>query len=126
MKFIGSFFAHIASGIKSLFTPAGQKKALVVLGQAEALVQQVLPIVELIASATPNKTDDEIVAVVKRWCVPITIPTGPLTDADKGSLLLQTAITAATETVAETAGLPVSVITLAIQTAYTVAKAAKG
>jgi hypothetical protein len=51
MKFIGSFFARIGAGIKSLFTPAGQKKALAVLGQVESLVQEVLPVVEMIAHA---------------------------------------------------------------------------
>ena len=51
----------------------------------------------MISAAKPNKTDDGIVAIVKRWVVPVTIPAGPLTDADRGSLLLQTAITAATK-----------------------------
>jgi hypothetical protein len=56
------------------------------------------------------------------------IPAGTLTDADKGSLLLQTAITAATKTVAGASGVPVSALTTAIQiqVAYTITKAAKG
>ena len=53
-------------------------------------------------------------------------PRRPLPDADKGSLLLQTAVTAATSTVASASGVPVSVLTSAIQLAYTVAKSAKG
>jgi hypothetical protein len=122
MKFITSFFKKVGSAFASLFTPAGQKKVLAALGQAEALVQEVLPVVEMIAAATPNKTDDEIVALVKKWCVPITIPAGPLTDADKGSLLLQTSITAATQTIAGATGVPTPVLTLALQAAYVVVK----
>src|ERR1039458_10388717 len=80
----------------------------------------------MISAAKPNKTDDGIVAIVKRWVVPVTIPAGPLTDADRGSLLLQTAITAATKEVAGASGVPVSVLATAIQIAYTVAKAARG
>ena len=122
MKFIGSFFQKVGSAFASLFTASGQKKALAALGQAEALVQEVLPVVEMIAAATPNKTDDEIVALIKKWCVPVSIPAGPLTDADKGSLMLQTAITAATQTVAVATGVPTPVLTLAIQAAYVVIK----
>lgn len=62
MKFIGSFFKKVGLAFASLFTPAGQKKALAALGQAEALVQEVLPVVEMIAACTPNKIYDEIVA----------------------------------------------------------------
>jgi hypothetical protein len=124
MKLISQFFARLGNAIKSLFTPEGQKKALAALGQAETLVQYVMPVVEMVAAATPNKTDDEIVAIVKRWSVPISIPTGPMTDQEKGSLLLQTAVVAATTTVAETTGIPNSVITLAVQTAYTILRAA--
>jgi hypothetical protein len=47
-----------------------------------------------------------------------------MTDQEKGSLLLQTAVVAATTTVAETTGIPNSVITLAVQTAYTILRAA--
>src|SRR5947209_8009812 len=111
MKFLKSFFARLGGSIKALFTPEGQKKAMKALGEAEALVQQVMPIVEMISAATPNKADDEIVAIVKRWAVPITIPSGHLTDEEKGAMLLQTAVTAAETTVAETSGVPTSVIT---------------
>jgi hypothetical protein len=122
--FIQTFFKKIGSAVKSLFTKDGQRKALVVLGQVESMVQEVLPVVEMIAAATPNKSDDEIVALVKLWAVPITIPAGPLTDADKGSLLLQTAVTAATATVAKASGVPASVLTAAVQIAYVASKAA--
>lgn len=118
------FFSAVRRFFANIFSPAGQQKITIALGQAEALVQEVLPVVELISSLTPNKTDDEIVAVVKKYAVPVTVPVGPMTDADKGSLLLQTAVTAATQDVAAAVGLPSSVITLAVQTAYTVLRSA--
>ena len=124
MKYIGSFFAHIFTGIKSLFTPAGQKKVMIALGQAESLVQQVLPVVEAIAIATPNKTDDEIIAVIKKYAVPVTIPSGPMTDADKGAPLLQAAVTAAEIGVSAATGVPTSVLILAGQLAYTALRSA--
>lgn len=120
-KAIKSFFSKVA---KLFGTPEGQAKVNAALGQAETLVQQVLPVVEAIAAATPNKTDDEIVAVVKKYAVPVTIPAGPMTDADKGALLLQTAVTAAETGVSAATGVPTSVLILAVQLAYTALRAA--
>ena len=48
-----------------------------------------------------------------------------MTDADKGALQLQTAVTAATQQVASTAGLSTTVITPATQLAYTALKASQ-
>ena len=118
------FFSAIHRFFASLFTPAGQEKITIALGQAESLVQAVMPVVETIAAATPNRTDDEIVAVVKKYCVPVSIPAGPMTNADKGSLLLQTAVTAAEVGVSAATGIPTSVLTLAVQAVYTALKAA--
>ncbi|HZP17100.1 MAG TPA: hypothetical protein VFB00_03985 [Terriglobales bacterium] len=118
------FFAAVRGFFAYLFSPAGQAKVETALGQAESLVQAVMPVVEAVAAATPNRTDDEIVALVKRYAVPVTIPATPMTDADKGALLLQTAVTAAEVGVSACTGVPVSVITLAVQTAYTAMHAA--
>jgi len=45
------FFSAIHRFFASLFTPAGQEKITIALGQAESLVQAVMPVVETIAAA---------------------------------------------------------------------------
>jgi hypothetical protein len=74
------FFSAIHRFFASLFTPAGQEKITIALGQAESLVQAVMPVVEAIAAATPNRID-----AGDRRCreeVPVSISVGPMTDAE--------------------------------------------
>jgi hypothetical protein len=120
MKFIRTILAKIAS----LFTPAGQKKVQVAMATAYDVMLQALPIVELIASLTPTRADDEIVAMIRKYALPIPLPEGPLSDLDKQNYLANAAFLLVKEQV-KAAGVPDNVIDLGVQMAYTAWKAAR-
>ena len=67
LRSIGRFF-------QSLFSPGVANAILKGIEAAAPFVPQALNIVEAIAKATPNRTDDEIVALFKKYwgTVPIT------------------------------------------------------
>lgn len=125
MKSITAFLHKVASFFACLFTPANQAKVAAALGKAEGLIELALPIVASIASLTPTRADDEIIAVVKMYCDSTHVPAGPLTDEQKGDLLFNAAAAQLKKVIANKAGITESILDLAVQLAYTAFHATK-
>jgi hypothetical protein len=87
------------------------------------VMQIAMPFVEVIAQMTPNKADDEIVAVIKEFAVPVAVPTSPMTDLEK-SMFLKTAAVTAVKKEVNKADVPDSVINAAVELAYLAVKSA--
>jgi hypothetical protein len=114
VKTIVSFFKKVASWF-------GSGKAESAFNTALSLVPQLQPIVEFIASMTPNKADDEIVAAYKQYGVPLAKELLSANGLDKGALLMNLATQVAQKYYPRT---PTNIIQLAIQVAVTALKAA--
>jgi hypothetical protein len=125
MSIFTKFFQRLLAGLKYVFTPAGQKKAEAALLKAYDLVQSVLPVIELVARLTPTRADDEIISLVKTFMVPFALPDRPMTNDEKAIALNQAAFTIVKQKVAATAGVPDSIVDLAIQSAYTAYRASQ-
>jgi hypothetical protein len=118
-KAIKSFFSKVAA----LFTtPEGQKRVNDALTKAYDIMQVALPICETIASLTPTKTDDEIIALVKKYALPLALPDRPLTDGEKANTL-RYAATSLVKQELVSVGVPANVIDLGVQLAYSALKA---
>lgn len=90
MNILKKFFRAIAN----LFsTPEGRQRIEKALSATYELVQVAMPIVQLVAALTPTRADDEIVALIYKYALPVAIPREPLTDAEKGAVLKTAAVT---------------------------------
>lgn len=110
MKSIANFFRRIID----IFRGPRLDQAL---AKAYDLVQDALPIVELVAKLTPTRADDEIVALIRNYAIPLAIPERAMTDLEKSTFLRLTATNLLKRELAGR-GISDSVIDLAIQTAY--------
>lgn len=114
MNHLESFFRWFVG----LFTsPKGQA----VLSTIANLAQQAEPIVEIIAAATPNKTDDEILAAYKQYGVPVMIQLANNNQKAAGAALLDLATTLLQRKVGS--GVAWNVLNSAAQLAYSAYKA---
>lgn len=95
-------------------------KAEAALNQAAELVPKALPIVQEIASLTPNRTDDEIVAAFQKFAVPVATQYLATPVAQRGYVLLQLATQVLST---EFPGVATNVLNAAVQLAVTGAKA---
>src|SRR5258708_27810999 len=84
-KLIKSFFSKVA---KLFSTPEGQKRVNDVLTKSYDVMTIALPICEMIAANTPTRNDDEVLALVRKFALPLALPTDrPLTDTEKARTL---------------------------------------
>lgn len=117
---IGHFFSAI---VHFVISPAGRDIIAKYLDEAQKLLAPALDAVSLIASLTPTRSDDEIVALAQKYSLG-TITPGMITNDAVLTGLLKTAaikeLSAATGT-----AVPPSVLDLAIQSAYVVYEQAK-
>ena len=126
LTWLKSAVAKVGSFVAGLFTEEGKKKAEEALGKVASLSEIALPICSVVAAMTPNKTDDEVIAVVKTYLGVAAVPAGsaPLTDQQKGDLLWDSAISAFKKAVSNKTGLTDSILDAALQIAYTAMRAA--
>jgi hypothetical protein len=132
---------------KKVFTKENVLKAETAINKyAPLLFNSALPAVELVAAMTPNKTDDEIVALLESLKVtPRVDLTRPLSDLDKNGLLKDAAVSivqgdvktgvfdlaaaaakAGLDALPDTSPLLDAVIKLSVEQAYTYAKVRAG
>ena len=121
LKGIKSFFCKVA---KLFTTPEGQAKVNAALSATFDVIQEALPVCELIASLTPTRADDEIIALIKRYAVPLAIPAKPMTDLEKSMYLKTSAVTVLKSNL-NYAGVSDKVLNAAVEVAYLAYSAAK-
>jgi hypothetical protein len=85
------------------------------------VVQTAMPFLEAIAQMTPNKTDDEIVKVIKMFAVPVSVPARS-DDRPREAMFLKTAAVTAVKQQVAKAGVPDSIINAAVELAYLAVK----
>jgi hypothetical protein len=113
MNTIKAFLYKIASVFRS-------NQLQVRLAQAYNILKDVLPVVEEITALTPTRADDEIVALIWHYVLPPAET--PMTDQEKADYLKNTAVTVVKRELSQ-AGVPDSVIALAVELAVQVVKA---
>lgn len=106
-------FKSIWGWVAKYFTSAQAEKTLKL---ACAYVERALPIIETIAAITPTRTDDELIALFKRFALPgieawLTVPV-----AERGDALREVARTVLAREVE--LGTPQRVLNAAIELAY--------
>ena len=113
-----SFLKKIGSAIAKIFGAGGPAEAAV--KRALAIVPVALPIVEMIAKATPTRADDEIIALFREHGLPwVEYWLGPPVEK-RGAALFQAASLLLVRLVP---GMPMNIINAAVQIAYTAWKA---
>ena len=123
MKTIKKFLSRVVDFFAGLATPEGQKKLNEALSKAYDLLGQALPIVEMLAKLTPTRADDEIVALIKTYAIPLSVPDHPMTESDKAYFLRQSAVTLLKRELKDHTSVPDNVIDLGVQLAYSAFKA---
>ena len=87
-----SFFSGLMTSAKKFFSSKDFTKAEQIARAVGDILQYALPAVQLVAAMTPNKTDDQIVALIQKLSIPTTVDfTKPLQPADKTGLLMAAA-----------------------------------
>jgi hypothetical protein len=125
MQTLRHFFSRIARFFRALTTPTAKRRIRNALVQAANLIEIALPIVELVAAATPSKADDEIVALIRRYALPIALPAGPMTDDEKSVFLRRSATELVKRQMRNRLGVPDHVVDLGVQAAFTLYKTAQ-
>lgn len=151
LKSVSTFFSGIVNSLRKVFGSPTFKKAESVAKAVGDLLAYALPAVEFVASLTPNKADDEIVAMIKKLQVATAIDLdavlagqSTLSKADRTGLLTSAAaevlrgnlkdailssggvgIWIAGELVKSATDIPDNWVNTAVNAVYTVAKAAK-
>jgi hypothetical protein len=118
MNFLKTAVTGLFKAIHDLFTsPAAQQIAERALAQAGQIATQIYPVVEQIAAATPNRTDDQIIACINSYgLMGLVDPTM----SDKASVLHNIALAVVQKLMP---GVGSSVASLAIEAAYQAVKA---
>ncbi len=91
---INSVVNAVKSALGKLISKPAMQKAAQIAKIVGQLMQYAIPAVEMIAAMTPNRTDDEIVAVLKSVAIPVPddYTSGrPFSEVEKNGLLLQAA-----------------------------------
>lgn len=117
---IGHFFSAV---VHFVISPAGRDKIAAYLDEAQKLLAPALDSVSLIASLTPTRGDDEVIALVNRYGLGTVTPDMLRNDAVVSGFLKQAAIRELKRATGAT--IPSSVLDMAIQSAYVVYKQAK-
>lgn len=114
-----SWIKSLFTGVDHLFTDKNaQKRALAALEKAGEVARVVYPLVSVIAAATPNRTDDEILHVINSYGLfGLVDPDRP----DKSAVLREIAVTVAAKGLAK--GTAASLISLGVETAVQALKA---
>ncbi len=117
---IGYFFAAV---VHFVISPAGRDKIARALDEAQKLLGPALDAASLIASLTPTRADDEMIALVHTYALGTVTPDMLRNDAVVKAFLKRAAM-AELRKMTKT-DLPDSVLDLAVQSAYLVYKQAK-
>ncbi|MFB3828954.1 MAG: hypothetical protein ACE15B_19465 [Bryobacteraceae bacterium] len=109
MKWISGWLKRIAGWFRS---GAAERE----FDRVARLLPAAMAIVERVAQATPNRTDDELAALAKAEGLPLVGSIVAAPGADRGLLLLKIA----SDLLARLApGTPTRILNMAVQTAYT-------
>jgi hypothetical protein len=118
MNWLSSALRGIGHFFTGLFTnKAAQDHALAVLEEAGKVAATLYPIVKQVATLTPNRTDDEIVAAIEAFGLAGLVDP---TLKDKAAVLHDIVLAVAKKIVP---GVGSSILSLAIESAYQVLKA---
>lgn len=119
-KAIGHFFEKVLGFVIS---PSGRNKIAAALDQAQKLIEPAINACSVIAELTPTRSDDELIALVRRYSLGTVTPEMLTNDAVVSAFLKHAAMVElqhATGVAADP-----RVLDLAIQSAYLVYKQAK-
>lgn len=118
-KAVANFFEKV---IGFVISKKGREKIAAALHQAQELLTPAFAACEMIASLTPTRSDDQIIAVAKRYALGVVTPEMLTNDAIVSGLLKHAAMVELQHLTGSTAD--PRVLDLAIQSAYLVYKQA--
>ena len=118
-KAIGHFFEKV---IGFVISPAGRKQIAAALDEAQKLIAPALDACSMVASMTPTRSDDEIVALASHYSLGVLTPEMITSDAIVSGILKHAAMVEL-QRITGSAADP-RVLDLAIQSAYLVYKQA--
>lgn len=113
---MNKIFSSIKAAIVKVYKFITGDKAKAAIDKAVSMVPQALAIVQAVAALTPNRTDDEIVALCKAYALPWVEKYLAVAQEKRGLVLLD----AATQVLAKQfPNATTSILNAAIQVAYT-------
>lgn len=117
---MSKIFNAIRSAVSAVWGFVTGDKAKAAIQRAVALVPQALPIVEMVALATPGKLDDSLVSLFNQYGIPWVEKWLSFPPEQRGMALLE----ASSQLLAKQfPGTPMNIINAAVQLAYTAWKA---